>query len=126
VVKIPKIPSTLFSAFAWAIFTLGATQLSLVLAGPAWFFIAMVSSGILFSVFLAKSELKQNRSHKTFVTTYLLATTILFAVNSLYLFFVLVQPDLSLFLFQSLLIFLFLFPLMVMVLILRKPRHVAR
>jgi hypothetical protein len=106
-------------------FTLGASQLALVLGGPAIFLIAMLLCPSLFVFFLFKVKKPGSRSLKQFARPYLFSTVFLLVGNFLYLSTVFLRIDLSQIIFVCLHILLFIIPPLISIPFLRKASNVS-
>ena len=124
--KVRKLRSDLYCAFVWAIFTLGASQLALVLGGPIFFLIAMLCCASLFAFFLFKVQDPGNRSIRQIAKPYLFSTGILLAASVFYVYLVLLKSDLSDVIFLSVHILLFMIPLLITIPFLRSPSNVSQ
>ena len=111
---------------AWAIFTLGATQLALVLGGPIALLIVLFCSASLFAFFLVKVQAPGRRSVKRIAKPYLISTGILLAGNVLYYYLVFLKTNLSIVIFFTVSILLFIIPLLITIPFLRKSAHVSQ
>jgi len=108
------------------VFTLGASQLGLVLGGPITFLVVLFCCASLFAFFLVKVQAPGNRSLRRIAKPYLLSTGILLVGNLLYLYLVFLKSSLSSFFFFTLSIFLFIIPLLITIPFLRKSAHVSQ
>lgn len=125
-VKDLNLRSDLYTAFVWAIFTLGASQLALVLGGPLIFLIVMLCCPSLFAFFLFKVQEPRGRSRKQFARPYLLSIVFLLIANTFYFYEVFLQLTFPGVLFLSIHTFLFAIPLLITMPFLRKPSNVSQ
>lgn len=121
-----KLRSDLYTATVWAVFTLGATQLALVLAGPVIYMIAMLFCAAVLAFVLYKGVEPGNRSRKVIARPHLISMGILLGLNVLYISVVFLQAGLSNVIFFSVHTFLFMIPLLVTLPFVRKRSHVSR
>jgi hypothetical protein len=121
-----RVPSNLYSAFAWTTFTLGATQVALVLAGTMWFLIVTLCCSTMFALFLYKVQTPGNRSIKQITVPYLISAGLLITGNALYVHIVFFSSTGSYIIFLSVLNSLFLIPWVIAVLLLQNSSNVSR
>lgn len=126
IVKGQKLPSDIYTALAWAIFTLGASQLALVLGGPITLFVILFCCASLFALFLFKVEAPGRRSFKQIAKSYLLSTGILLPGNLLYSYVVLLKPQFSNLIVVIVDTLLFIIPLVIAVPFLRRSSDVSQ
>ena len=124
--KNPKLHSDFNCALAWAIFTLGATQLALVLGGPIALLIVLFCSASIFAFFLVKVQAPAQRSLKRIAKPYLLSTGMLLASKLLYYYLVFLETNWSVVIFFTVSILLFIIPLLITIPFLRKSAHVSQ
>jgi hypothetical protein len=124
--KSQKLRSDFNCALAWAIFTLGASQLAFVLGGPITFLIVLFCCASLFAFFLVKVQAPGKRSLKRIAKPYLLSTGILLASTLLYYYLVFLKTNLSVVIFLSISILPFFIPLLITIPFLRKSAHVSQ
>jgi hypothetical protein len=125
-VKSRPLNKRLYSASAWAIFTLGATQLALVLSGPVVFLIVMLGCAALYAFFLFKVADPGTRSLRKNAKHYLHSASILLFANALYVYLVFLEPDLSDVIFLSAHVLIFMIPLLVVTPFFRKSSYVTQ
>lgn len=121
-----KFRSDLNCALAWAVFTLGASQLALVLGGPITFLVVVFCCASLFAFFLVKVKDPGNRSLREIAKPYLLSAGILLAGNLLYLYLVFLKFSLPSLVFFTVSTLLFVIPLLITIPFLRKLAHVPQ
>jgi hypothetical protein len=113
-------------AFSWAIFTLGVSQLALIIGGPIAFMIILICCASLFLFVIFKMQPQEKRSRTDIVVPFLLCTGILLVITVLYTSFVFLNNDLSNIIFISLNTSIFLVPLLIVAPVIRKSLHVAK
>lgn len=85
--KSQKKYSILYSAFVWAVFSLGICQLILVLLGPSLFLLGSFSFSILFSIFLFRQK-GSTTSRLQITNLYLLWVVVTLCLSLFYGYFV--------------------------------------
>lgn len=121
-----KLSSDFYSALAWAIFTLGASQLALVLGGPATLLVVLSCCASLFVIFLFKVREPKGQSLKQIAKPYLLATGILLAGNLVYVYLVFLKSNWLNVSFFIIYAFFFILPLLITIPFVRKSSHVSQ
>lgn len=121
-----KLTSDFYTALAWAIFTLGAGQLALVLGGLTGLVVVLICCASLFVFFLYKAQAPGKRSRQGMAKPYLFSTAILVAGNTLYFYLVFLKPNLSHLVFFTVYILFFIIPLLITIPFLRKSSDVAK
>lgn len=79
--------SILYSAFVWAVFSLGLCQLILVLLGPSLFLLGSFSFSILFSIFLFRQK-GNTTSRRQITNLYFLWVVLTLCLSLFYGYFV--------------------------------------
>lgn len=124
--KDQNLRSDFHSALAWAVFTLGASQLALVLGGPITLLVVLFCCASLFAFFLLKVQAPGNRSLKRIAKPYLFSMGILLAGNLLYVYLIFLKINLSNLLFFTVSVVFFIIPLLITIPLLRKSSHVSQ
>jgi hypothetical protein len=125
-VKDQKLRSDLYTAFVWAIFALGATQLASMSGGPVLFLIVMLFCGSIFTIFLVKAETRKSRSLKRMTYIGICSTCILFAVNGFFIWLVYLKFNFAAFVFANISVILFIIPLLISIPFLRQSHNVTK
>jgi hypothetical protein len=117
--------SPFYTAFVWAIFNVGSTQLAWILAGNLAFGITMLSVAGLFAFFLFKFENGTYRSVKNYVKTYLLSAGMVLILESIYMYLAFLEPGISVIIFACVHAVVFLIPMAFVIPFFKTSSHVS-